>query len=244
LNIGPDTTYGCSTIGDCDCNEGEPNCGYPTDSLKLGAEKLITFDEISSNSAVLTIPTDFYNGGGGPNFGVQIIGFYGVDQDYPSNVGCAPTPSIMASPNFVGDPSYFNIPGGFTGNFFFRYTSPNCSPLVIIYDQLDQAGNILAQQTSPATGSTCTCNCVSPCAGPYCDWTGIISIPFTGTAYSVGILNCGGGIGIDNVCFECIGPEDDNFKLHPKNSFNSTEHIKTDFFPPGKISNLNGGKKN
>jgi|GEM_PF-3136809 len=140
---------------------------------------------------------DYYNGIGGPNYGVsfspatiaanEAIGAFVNEPSATSIIGNITGPNIL-----------MNVAGGFNTSLSFYYATHEATCLVNIFDGPDGSGNLLATYTG-ANNNSGTC-------GGYavCTWTPV-TIPFAGTARSV-IFTCTvGNLAVDDISFHPAG---------------------------------------
>ena len=147
---------------------------------------------------------DFYNGGGGTNYGVSFgsaaqVWNRGTWADFWSNEP-SPSSALIFAGSTNPDDAFLNYSAGFTTGFSFFYTSLGTSA-VTVYDGLDGTGNVLATMNLLSQYD-------SGCTPQYsfCNWTNA-GMSFEGTALSVRFdLNGSTGNsqtyqGFDNVTF-------------------------------------------
>ena len=144
---------------------------------------------------------DFYNGGGGTNYGVS----FGTGAQAWNRGTWTGLWSNESSPDSIlvfggsanPNDAFLNYSAGFTAGFSFFYTSTGTSA-VTVYGGLNGTGDVLATMN---LSSQFTTGCTP--AGTYCNWTNG-GMSFEGTALSVRFDlngNNGGTQGFDNVTF-------------------------------------------
>ncbi len=140
--------------------------------------QVITFDEIATGVSV----NSFYNGGGGPNYGVD---FLSGDWTVLSGFGETSQPNFAYSQSGSG---YFNVASGFTGTLSFTYGAfTNFTGTV--FDGLNGTGTALGTVTLFANDT----NAFSS-----------VSLAFLGTAQSFMISGGGGQFGFDDVTINAV----------------------------------------
>jgi hypothetical protein len=155
---------------------------------------------------------DFYNGGGGTNFGVSFSSnaLAIVDQDAggTGNFGNEPTPETVLF-FLTGPAATLNYAAGFTTGFSFFYSAINNPGSISVYDGLDATGNVLATLFLPTTpqGS----------GDPSGDFNVFvpIGVNFSGTARSIDFGGTVNQIGFDNITFGSATPGDEGGSSDP-----------------------------
>ncbi|MCX6231291.1 MAG: IPTL-CTERM sorting domain-containing protein [Bacteroidetes bacterium] len=97
---------------------------------------------------------NYYNGGGGPNYGVYFnnAALALIDTYSGGSGNTANDPSGFTSMFFLdGNASVMNVTDGFTTGFSFYFCS-SADITLYVYDGLDGTGNLLASQTFTASG--------------------------------------------------------------------------------------------
>ena len=139
----------------------------------------ITFDEPTIGTTV----DSFYNGGGGPNLGVD---FQAGDWVVRGGFGQTSQPNFAFSQSGTG---FFNIAGGFVGTLSFTYGAFQ-STQVTIFDGLGGTGATLVS-TNLASNDV---NNFS-----------LVSLSFAGTGQSFQVSGTGATFGFDDVTFDAPG---------------------------------------
>ena len=139
----------------------------------------ITFDEPTIGTTV----DNFYDGGGGPNLGVD---FQAGDWVIIGGFGQTSQPNFAFSQSGTG---FFNIAGGFVGTLSFTYGA-FVSTQVTIFDGLGGTGATLAS-TNLASNDV---NNFS-----------LVSLSFAGTGQSFQVSGPGATFGFDDVTFDAPG---------------------------------------
>ena len=146
----------------------------------------------------------FYNGGSGgsgsgpgPNYGVTFSPDNGAR--ISTTIVAGQTVLFMNNIDFNSElePLTMNVAGGFSGQFSFRYATPNSSQTgsVTIYDGPNGTGNVLASAQLPGMSGTPLYNASS---------NPPVVLSFFGTGRSVKFLLRGGAADIDSVTFSSI----------------------------------------
>ena len=156
---------------------------------------VLDFEGIANGAAV----GNFYNGGGGPNFGVDFspdtLALIDRDAGGNGNFGNEPTPStIMFFLNASN--AVMNVAAGFTTGFSFFYTSATAAT-INVYDGLNGTGTLLASIPLVAQYST---SCIGDPNGSFCNFTPV-GVPFAGVAKSIDFGGTAALTGYDNVTF-------------------------------------------
>lgn len=148
---------------------------------------------------------DYYNGIGGPNYGISFssTALALIDADVPGgngNFANEPSPNTVMFFN-TGGSAILNIASGFTGGFSFYYSSAFAAS-ISVYDGVDATGNQLA--TLPLIAQH-TQNCTGDPTGIYCNWTPV-GVNFTGTAQSINFAGSAGFVAFDEITFGSANP--------------------------------------
>lgn len=144
---------------------------------------------------------NYYNGGGGPNYGVSFSGnalaIIDADAGGTGNFGGEPSPSTIAFFLTGGGALTMNVPAGFDRGFSFYYSAINNPGVIRVYDGENATGNLLTTLSLPVTPS----NGGDPTGAfsPFVSRT----VEFTGTAKSVDFGGTANQIGFDNIT---LGP--------------------------------------
>ena len=156
----------------------------------------------------LTPVGNYYNGGGGPNYGIYFS--EGVLAALDSDVGGSANSANEPSPETViasfGTDYIMNVPAGFTSGFSLFYSTPYNPGFIRVYSELDGAGTLLGSAELTPTGI----GVGDPNGEYYAIWNEV-GVPFAGTAKSVIFGGDAVGILFDNlsVGVELAAPEID-----------------------------------
>ncbi len=147
---------------------------------------------------------NFYNGGGGPNYGVEFspATLAIVDSDAGGGGNFANEPSPDTIMFFLdANNAILNFAAGFDTGFSFFYTSSTAAS-VNVYDGVNGSGNLLgtlnlnAQHTSGCTGDP---------NGTFCNWTPV-GVNFAGIAKSIDFGGTANQTGFDDITFGSAEP--------------------------------------
>jgi hypothetical protein len=147
---------------------------------------------------------DYYNGAGGPNYGVSFSGatLAVVDADAGGTGNFANEPSANTVMFFLNDNrAILNYAAGFDTGFSFYYSSSEAAR-VTVYDGINGTGNVLAQIP---LGAQYNVGCSGDPTGDYCNWTAI-GASFAGTARSISFAGTANRVGYDNITFGSVVP--------------------------------------
>lgn len=147
---------------------------------------------------------DFYNGAGGPNYGVSFSGatLAIVDQDAGGSGNFANEPSASTVMFFLDDnQAILNYAAGFDTGFSFYYSSSEAAS-VTVHDGLNGTGNVLAELPLSAQFNV---GCSGDPTGDFCNWTAI-GATFVGTARSISFAGTANQMGYDNITFGSVVP--------------------------------------
>jgi hypothetical protein len=147
---------------------------------------------------------DYYNGAGGPNYGVSFSGatLAIVDADAGGSGNFANEPSGNTVMFFLNDnQAVLNYAAGFDTGFSFYYSSSEAAS-VTVYDGLNGTGNVLAQIPLSAQFDQ---SCAGDPTGSYCNWTAV-GTGFAGTARSISFTGTANRVGYDNITFGAVVP--------------------------------------
>jgi hypothetical protein len=149
---------------------------------------------------------NFYNGGGGTNYGIYFGGttlaIIDVDAGGTGNIANEPTPSTVMF-FLSGSAATMNVPAGFTTGFSFFYSSAQ-EITIYVYDGVDGTGNLIATQSFPANYNI---NCTGDPNGGFCHWDPV-GVGFAGSAMSVLFTGAPDYCAFDDVTFGSIDPGD------------------------------------
>jgi hypothetical protein len=158
---------------------------------------VLDFEGIPDQTAI----GDFYNGVGGPNYGIVFAGdtLALVDEDAGGGGSFANEPSPDTIMFFLEDPGFVNVAAGFTTSLFFYYTAAEAG-IVNIYEGLNGTGNLLA---SIPLIENADVPCTGDPTGDFCHFD-LIGTTFLGTARSVDFGGTANVTGYDNVEFGSV----------------------------------------
>ncbi len=181
-------------------------------SQAAAAPVTLTFDEL--NGAVNENPLNYYNGGlgsagtgPGPNLGVTFSAntITGVTAGHPgANTNSAGNPSGQNIIFFLsGGADTLTYAAGFSTGFSFYYSAVNNPGQIVVYDDVNATGNVLATLNLPTTGNgSGTAGCLNE---PFCPYVPI-GVTFSGTAKSVDFGGTANQIAFDNITFGSATP--------------------------------------
>lgn len=161
---------------------------------------VLTFEGIGDGAPI----GNYYNGGGGPNFGIEFsddaLGLIDADAGGNGNFGGEPSPSTAMY--FVEGNPYLNVAAGFTTGFSFYYTAVLYPGSVTIWDGLDGTGTVLTSLDLPTTPFQ---GAQDP-SGDYSPFVPI-GVAFDGTARSVTFGGVASQIAFDDVTLGSETPD-------------------------------------
>jgi hypothetical protein len=161
---------------------------------------VLDFEGIPSSTAV----GNFYNGGGGTNYGVEFspstLAIVDADAGGGGNFANEPSPDTIM---FFLDANnaILNFAAGFDTGFSFFYTSSTAAS-VNVYDGLGATGNVLGTLNLAAQY---TDNCSGDPSGTFCNWTAV-GVNFAGTAKSIDFGGTANQTGFDDITFGSATP--------------------------------------
>lgn len=182
--------------------------------LAAGAQ-VLNFEGIGAPPLATTPIADFYNGGGGPNFGIEfssnalaicldvVVG--GPCPTSNTSRGGLGSPASRASGLFFlsGDDAFMNRASGFTTGFSFFYTAVFRGGSFSVYEGLNGTGSVLA---SLVLGTTPNGVGLANCLGNnFCPLVAA-GVSFEGTARSVVFAGVANQITFDDVTFGSVRP--------------------------------------
>jgi hypothetical protein len=140
---------------------------------------------------------DFYNGGGGTNYGIHFgpnaLSIIDADAGGTGNFGNEPSPSTILF--FLTGSAVLDYAPGFTDGFSFFYTTVSFGGTVNVYDGLGASGNLLAtinlRALGPGPGDP---------NGTFSNWEAA-GASFAGTARSIDFGGTVNQVGYDNITF-------------------------------------------
>jgi len=156
---------------------------------------VLTFEGVGDLNAV----GEFYNGDGGPNYGVSFSPetLALVDSDVGGNGNFANEPSPSTVMFFLeADEAILNVAAGFTTGFSFFYSAAEAGT-VRVYEGINGTGSLLASLNLVAQFEDA---CVGDPTGAYCNWTAV-GVKFAGTARSIDFGGAANFIGFDDITF-------------------------------------------
>ncbi len=142
---------------------------------------------------------DFYNGGGGTNYGISFsedtLALVDADAGGDGNFANEPSPDTIM---FFLDANnaVLNFAAGFDTGFAFYYSSSTAAT-VTVYDGENATGNVLGTIVLAAQGFD---NCVGDPSGSFCNWTNV-GVAFAGVAKSIDFGGTANQTGFDNITF-------------------------------------------
>jgi len=160
----------------------------------------LDFEGIANQTAV----GNFYNGGGGTNYGVSFSGntLALVDSDAGGGGNFANEPSPNTIMFFTsGAAAILNVAAGFDTGFSFFYTSSTAATITV-YDGLNGTGNVLTSFNIVAQFNS---NCGGDPTGGFCNWTAA-GAGFAGIAKSINFGGTPDQTGFDNITFGSSTP--------------------------------------
>lgn len=124
------------------------------------------FATLPARAAVITIDFEgvgnvvpvgeFYNGGGGTNFGISFsenaLAVVDSDAGGSGNIGGEPSPDTVLG-FLAGDAATLNLAAGFTTGFSFFYSAVNRPGSIDVYSGLNATGDLLASLALAITAS-------------------------------------------------------------------------------------------
>lgn len=146
---------------------------------------------------------NFYNGGGGTNYGIEFspgsLGIVDSDAGGGGNFGNEPSPDTVLF--FLNASSaILNYAAGFTTGFSFFYSSVDFGGSVHVYDGLNATGNLLASLVLDPLGY----GSGDP-TGDYSNWKAI-GVLFAGTAKSIDFGGTANYVAFDDVTLGSATP--------------------------------------
>jgi hypothetical protein len=160
--------------------------------------QVLTFEGLGDETTI----GNWYNGGGGPNYGIQ----FGPDALSIISSTAGGTGNFQNNPS--GDTIAFFLTGagdvmdkasGFTTGFSFYYSAINEPGLVTVWSGLDGTGTLLASLTLPTTPS------LPGFPTAFNDWFPV-GVTFAGTAESANFSGTANQIGFDNITLGSATP--------------------------------------
>lgn len=164
-------------------------------TIASSAVIVLTFEGVGDLNPV----GDFYDGGGGPDYGISFSPetLALVDSDAGGNGNFANEPSPDTVMFFLeADAAILNVAAGFTTGFSFFYSAAEAGT-VRVYSGLDGSGSLLANLDLVAQLDD---ECVGDPTGAYCNWTPV-GVLFAGIARSIDFGGAANFIGFDDITF-------------------------------------------
>ena len=185
--------------------------------------QVLTFEGIDSwtKPGVITAPIgNYYDGGAGPNLGIQLsanalavcLNTLTRWCTYTSRGGVGDPASQNSGMMFLnGTTAYVNHLAGFTTGFSFFYTALNVGGAFHVWSGLGGSGALLASLTLPVT----TGGCVAEYGAGFCPFVAVGGA-FSGTAHSVTFDGVADNIGFDDITFGSVTPGEVGVALAPE----------------------------
>ena len=175
-------------------------------ALPIAAQaQVLTFEGILPPGANNAPVGNYYNGGAGPNYGIEFSSnALGICLNTPTNFcsngsrGGQGDPASQFTGLFFleGTSTFMNRVAGFTSGFSFFYSAINTPGAFSVWSGLNGTGSLLATLALPTTAS-------GPCDGygaAYCPFVAA-GVSFAGTAQSVTFAGVADRIAFDDVTF-------------------------------------------
>jgi hypothetical protein len=156
---------------------------------------VLTFEGVGD----LTPVGDFYDGDGGPDYGIRFSPdtLALVDSDAGGNGNFANEPSPNTVMFFLdAEQAILNVAAGFTTGFSFFYSSTTAAA-VNVYAGVNGTGALLASLELVAQADR---GCVGDPSGFYCNWSPV-GVLFAGTARSIDFSGTANRSGFDDITF-------------------------------------------
>lgn len=142
---------------------------------------------------------NYYNGGGGPNYGVSFSDatLAIIDQDSGGTGNFANEPSPNTIMFFLdANNAILDFAAGFDTGFSFFYTSSTAAS-VTVWSEVGGTGELLGTLDLLAQFSD---NCTGDPSGQFCNWTAV-GVNFDGIARSINFGGTANQTGFDNITF-------------------------------------------
>lgn len=168
-------------------------------SLSSQADTIVlNFDGLADEQTV----ADYYNGGGGGDYGITFTSNAIAVNEFDENEGMLPTP-----PNGLtflsGTAATLDDASGFTNGFSFYYSAPFSPGVINVYSGLDSTGTVLATLNLPTTLDGLNLpGCLDHDFCPFVP----IGITFSGTAESVDFGGSANQIVFDDLTISSAAP--------------------------------------
>ncbi|WP_036173092.1 hypothetical protein [Massilia sp. 9096] len=147
---------------------------------------------------------DYYNGAGGPNYGISFSGatLAIVDEDAGGTGNFSNEPSPNTVMFFLDDnEAVLNTAVGFDTGLSFHDSSSKAAS-VTVYDGLNGTGKVLARLPLSAPFDA---GCSGDPIGTYCNWTPV-GATSAGTARWISFAGTADRVGYDNITFGAVVP--------------------------------------
>lgn len=156
---------------------------------------VLDFEGIPNSTGV----GNYYNGGGGPNYGVEFspatLALIDADSGGGGNFANEPSPNTIMF-FLQANNAILNFAAGFETGFSFFYSSSTAAA-VTVYDQVGGTGNVLGTLNLVAQYTN---NCVGDPSGDFCNWSPV-GVAFAGTARSIDFGGTANQTGFDDITF-------------------------------------------
>jgi hypothetical protein len=161
---------------------------------------VLDFEGIADSTPV----GDYYNGGGGTNYGVHFssatLALIDADNGGGGNFANEPSPNTIMF--FLdADNAILTFAAGFDTGFSFFYTSSTAAP-VTVWSGMNGDGTLLGTIDLSAQFTN---NCSGDPGGTFCHWDPI-GVAFAGTAHSINFGGTANQTGYDNITFGSATP--------------------------------------
>ena len=168
--------------------------------MAQAAPIVLDFEGVGDGNAV----GNFYNGGGGTNYGIEFspatLALVDADSGGGGNFANEPSPDTIM---FCLDANnaILNFAAGFDTGFSFFYTSSTAAS-VTVWSEVGATGTLLGTLDLVAQH---TQNCTGDPTGTFCNWTAI-GVNFAGIAKSIDFGGTANQTGFDDVTFGSATP--------------------------------------
>lgn len=170
----------------------------------IAGAQVLNFEGIATPANPTPPIGDFYNGGGGPNYGISFSdNALALCLNTPTQTCSNTSRGGYGNPTsqegglvfLSGSQAYMNSLTGFTDGFSFFYTAINQTGSFDVWSGLNGTGTLLASLTLPLTPSG-----APGCIGGFCPFQPA-GVSFVGTAHSVSFAGVADQIVFDDVTF-------------------------------------------
>ena len=149
---------------------------------------------------------DFYNGGGGTNYGIDFsdatLAIIDADAGGSGNFANEPSPNTIMF-FLQANNAILNFAAGFDTGFSFFYSSADAAT-VTVYDGINATGNVLGSLDLVGQHTN---NCAGDPSGTFCNWSPI-GVAFAGVAKSIDFGGTANFTGFDEITFGSATPGD------------------------------------